>query len=86
MSRASFLYSCYDACFSPEGNQLIAAVGQRILVINVAEGSIVQTLKGHKSIVYCVAYAQDGKRFASGGADKNVIIWSDTLQGTLKYV
>lgn len=43
-------------------------------------------LIGHKGTVYCVAYSHDGKRFASGGADKNVIIWTDNLQGSLKYV
>jgi intraflagellar transport protein 122 len=42
-------------------------------------------LKGHKDNVYCVAYAKDGKRFASGGADKNVIIWKNTAEGILKY-
>jgi intraflagellar transport protein 122 len=35
--------------------------------------------------VYCVAYATDGSRFASGGADKTVIIWSSVGQGLLKY-
>lgn len=35
--------------------------------------------------MYCVAYSQDGKRFASGGADKNVIIWKSTAEGILKY-
>ena len=35
--------------------------------------------------VYCVTYAKDGKRFASGGADKNVIIWKSTAEGILKY-
>jgi len=35
--------------------------------------------------VYCVAYAKDGKRFASGGADKCVIIWTNKLEGILKY-
>ncbi|OXA57504.1 Vegetative incompatibility protein HET-E-1 [Folsomia candida] len=79
--------SCvYDACFSPDGSNLVAAVGFRVLVISVTDGSIIQTLKGHKSAVYCVAYSNDGKRFASGGADKNVIIWTDNLQGSLKYV
>ena len=42
-------------------------------------------LRGHKDTVYCVTYAKDGKRFASGGADKNVIIWKSTAEGILKY-
>ncbi|CAB0043487.1 unnamed protein product [Trichogramma brassicae] len=40
---------------------------------------------GHKDIVYCVCYAKDGKKFASGGADKTVIIWTSKLEGILKY-
>ena len=48
-------------------------------------GSLIQPLKGHKDTVYCVAYARDGKRFASGGADKCVIIWTSKLEGILKY-
>ena len=35
--------------------------------------------------MYCVNYARDGKRFASGGADKCVIIWTSKLEGILKY-
>jgi len=35
--------------------------------------------------VYCVDYSRDGKRFASGGADKTIIIWTDKAQGILKY-
>lgn len=35
--------------------------------------------------VYCLAYADDGTRFASGGADKTVIIWSSAGQGLLKF-
>jgi WD40 repeat protein len=35
--------------------------------------------------VFCVAYARDGKHFASGGADKTVIIWTEALEGILKY-
>lgn len=42
-------------------------------------------LTGHKDTVYCVCYAKDGKKFASGGADKVVIIWTSKLEGILKY-
>ena len=35
--------------------------------------------------VFCIAYASDGSRFASGGADNTVIIWSSHGQGLLKY-
>ena len=30
--------------------------------------------------VYCVSYSFDGKRFASGGADKTVIIWTNKVR------
>jgi len=39
----------------------------------------------HKDTVYAVAYAKDGRRFASGGADKTVIIWTSKLDAVLKY-
>lgn len=42
-------------------------------------------ISGHKDVVYCVDYSKDGKRFASGSADKNVIIWSSKLEGIVKY-
>ena len=37
---------------------------------------------GHKDEVYCVAYSRDGKRFASGGADKTIIIWTHKVELT----
>ena len=42
-------------------------------------------LAGHKNTVYCVDYSSDGKRFASGGADKSVIIWTSKAEGILRY-
>lgn len=35
--------------------------------------------------MYCLSYAHNGKRFASGGVDKTVIIWTDAAEGILKY-
>ena len=79
------LQCIYDLCFRPDGTQLIVAAGQRVLVYDTSDGSLIQPLKGHKDTVYCVNYARDGKRFASGGADKCVIIWTAKLEGILKY-
>ncbi|MCO5572874.1 hypothetical protein L7F22_026633 [Adiantum nelumboides] len=76
---------CYDLAFRPDGTQLIAAVSTRVLVYDAAEGDLLHSLKGHKDTVYCVAYSRDGKRFASGGADKTVIIWTSKAEGILKY-
>lgn len=75
----------YDLAFKPDGTQLIIAAGNRLLVYDTSDGTLIQPLKGHKETVYCVAYAKDGKRFASGSADKTVIIWTSKLEGILKY-
>ncbi|XP_066470268.1 intraflagellar transport protein 122 homolog isoform X1 [Tiliqua scincoides] len=75
----------FDLAFKPDGTQLIIAAGNRLLVYDTSDGTLIQPLKGHKETVYCVAYAKDGKRFASGSADKTVIIWTSKLEGILKY-
>ncbi|CAF0939310.1 unnamed protein product [Adineta ricciae] len=72
-------------CFNPEGSQLLAAVGLRILVYNTADGVLQSALSGHGDVVNTISYASDGSRFASGGADKLVVIWTSELQGMLKY-
>src|SRR5690349_20737419 len=75
----------YDLTFKPDGTQLLAAAGPHLLVYDTQVGEVAQVLKAHKDAVYCVDYASDGKRFASGGADKTVIIWNAKLEATLKY-
>lgn len=77
--------SVWDLCYSPDGSRLIVAAGNRVLVYDATDGSLIQTLKGHKETVFCVAHATDGKRFASGSADKTVIIWTNKMEGILKY-
>ncbi|CEG41209.1 intraflagellar transport protein 122 homolog [Plasmopara halstedii] len=74
-----------DLAFKPDGSQVVAAVGTRVLVYDAADGTLLHSLKGHKKTVYAVDYSYDGKRFASGGADNIVIIWTDTAEGILKY-
>ena len=43
------------------------------------------TRLGHGDVVNTLSYSTDGSRFASGGADKLVVIWTSELQGMLKY-
>lgn len=38
--------------------------------------SLRSCMQGHKDTVYSVSYSRDGKRFASGGADHTIIIWT----------
>ena len=76
---------CYSLAHSPDGTQLVAGVGSRVLVYNASDGDLLHSLKGHKDAVYGVSYARDGKNFASGAADKTVIIWTDKAEGVLRY-
>ena len=75
----------YDIAFKPDGTQLVAAVGSRCLVYDAVNGDLLHSLKGHKDTLYCVAYSRGGKRFASGGADNTIIIWTSKAEGILKY-
>ena len=77
--RDSIKSCVYNLAFKPDGTQLVAAVGSRVLVYDAVDGDLLHSLKGHKKTLYCVAYAKDGKRFASGGEDKTVIIWTSKI-------
>lgn len=75
----------HDAAFRPDGEVLAIAAGNTVQVYS-ADGKLVQSLKGHKDTVYSVSWARDGESFASGGADKQVIVWGGTpFEGKLKY-
>jgi intraflagellar transport protein 122 len=54
---------------------LQATSGAHCILRRVAE-----THESAQDCIYCVAYAHNGKRFASGGADKTVIIWTSKVK------
>lgn len=76
----------HDVAFRPDGEMLAVAAGNVVQVYSANDGRPLQTLRGHKDMVYCVSWGRDGESLASGSADKNVIIWGDTpFEGKLKY-
>ncbi|CAM43864.1 conserved hypothetical protein [Leishmania braziliensis MHOM/BR/75/M2904] len=72
-------------CYSPSGDYVVASCGVRVLVYAASTGTLLHSLKGHQNTIYCVDYAADGKHFASGGADRTVIVWSSKGVGVVKY-
>jgi intraflagellar transport protein 122 len=74
--------SIYSVTFI-DGPRLVAAASNELLVFS-KDGSLLKRLNAHKDLVYALAPLSNGG-FASGGADKQVIIWDGNLQGVLKY-
>ncbi len=68
-----------------DGTKLVVCRGHKIVLYDCGNGSIIKELKGHKDKVYTVSFSCDGKRIASGGADKSTIIWSEEGKGILKF-
>jgi len=68
------------------GDTFIVAVGDRVLLYQSTSFSLLRALRGHSGTVHCLAFSKDGKRFASGGTDKRVVIWSTTSEGAKKYM
>jgi intraflagellar transport protein 122 len=83
--REKYSNCIWSIAFKPDGSQVLVAAGNRVLVYDATDGDLVHSLKGHKDSVFCVAYSKHGKKFASGGADKQVIIWTHKAEGILKY-
>src|SRR5205085_478869 len=57
--------------FSPDGQRLAAASWREVKVWDARTGREVLTVQGRN----CLAFSADGKRIATGAADKTVKVW-----------
>lgn len=66
--------------FHPSGHYLLASSADATSkLINVVEGRLLYTLKGHyKSIFHCT-FSNDGTRFLTAGKDKSLKLWRFNL-------
>lgn len=78
-------FSAKELQFSSDGKVLAASHGDFITVWNVADGSVVQTLAGHRNVVYSIAFSPDNKLLASASADETARVW-DLATGKARHV
>jgi eukaryotic-like serine/threonine-protein kinase len=62
---------------SPSGKQLASPDKDErtINVWDLTTGTTIRALRGHEGPVFALAYSPDGKRLASGSADKTIRLW-----------
>lgn len=77
----------FSVAFHPDGNRLAVATWDAqhdVLVWGLAQGKVIQTLKGHRAALLRVVYSPDGNLLASSSDDHTAIVW-DARSGDKKW-
>jgi WD40 repeat protein len=73
-----------SAAFAPDGKHLLTGTGEGgLLVWNVAEGRIVESLNEHTSFITTIAVAGDGRTFATASTDRTLVLWDAATRKAL---
>ncbi len=72
----------HPAAFSPDGTILAAeTLDGTVKLFDVASGSSLATLDGHKDVIQSLAFSPDGSMLASASMDRTIKLW-DVATGT----
>jgi WD40 repeat protein len=73
-----------SATFAADGKHLLTGTPQgRLLIWNVAEGRIVESLNEHTSWITAIAVERDGRTFATASTDRTVVLWDAATRKAL---
>ena len=71
----NFVESVTSAAWSPDGSQMLTAIGNDAQLWDIGSGALVRTFTGHDGIVRAVAFSANGAHLATGSADETVRVW-----------
>lgn len=69
-----------SVCWHPTGNYMISSGTEgKINITDVMEGRPLYTISGHEGGIRTIQFSTTGDKFASGGSDGHVMVWSANL-------